>query len=126
MKHQDLIDKIVPLPLELKKVEELIFEDNLRLLAVEKHISFWENNEMRKITDEVDKDNKFIYTNDLKRKSELENRKRNDAAIAELSTKAEGLSSSIKTNEIQFKFLDRELKVLHSIVKLVARDIDGI
>ena len=126
MKHQDLIDKIVPLPLELKKVEELIFEDNLRLLAVEKHISFWENNEMRKITDEVDKDNKFIYTNDLKRKSELENRKRNDAAIVELSTKAEGLSSSIKTNEIQFKFLDRELKVLHSIVKLVARDIDGI
>ena len=71
-------DRLLQLPDEIKEMKiELINADN-RLEHYSEEVKKWELQELDLIANAVDENGKTIYSNDTKRKAELERRKENE------------------------------------------------
>ena len=70
-------ERLLSLPDEIKEMKVELINANNRLQHYNDEIKKWELQELDSIASETDENGKAIYSNDTKRKAELERRKEN-------------------------------------------------
>lgn len=95
-------------------------DTQIKLVALEKKLDEWEMQELKKITEEVDSDGKKRFSNDLLRKSELENRKKNNQ-INSLFGEQQETEWVLKEQNNKVISLDNYFQVLITMGQFVSR-----
>lgn len=111
-------EKLLGLPMTIAKLRLRIIELENELLNKEGEKDKWEILQLDEIARATDEDGKVIFTNDTKRKAELERRKENDLEYRKTVKLIEHLKYNITVENIELDKLYNEQKNLRAICRL--------
>lgn len=112
-----LKSRLLELPDEIRKMRLELLEDESKLLKVKNAIAKWELEQMSEIVGILDEKGKPLYSNDMKRKAELERRKAGDEYI-EIENTINQMEAEINKKKIDLETLYNEQKNLRAICLL--------
>jgi len=116
-----LIEELLIIPEELQEKENRLLALNFKLSEIKRSFDFWESQELRRITEEVDEKGKKIFSNAELRKGELDRRAKQNVEMKSLYEDESKTKVSIETLTIEINYLKRRL----SSLKIVANVIIG-
>mgnify|MGYP005834765557 CR=1 FL=1 len=114
----DIKNRLLELPVEIKNAKKGLLTLQESLIEQNEALKKWELEQMNDIANAVDAAGKALYSNDIKRQAELQNRKEASDAYKELKNKVESLTYQIKVTEIDVAGLYDEQGNLRAICKL--------
>lgn len=110
--------RLLNLPDEIYKLKISIIENQEKVEKVKKEIEKWEIQQLDEISNVTDDKGKVVFSNDTKRKAELERRKVENANYLERQKILNDLVKKVKREEIELDKLYNEQGNLRAICKL--------
>lgn len=111
-------ERLLSLPDEIKELRLSILNKENDLLDSEEEKKTWELMQLDDIASEKDENGKNVYSNDTKRKAELERRKTASEKYMEVEIKIDDLRHEIEIKKIELDKLYSEQKNLRAICRL--------
>ena len=121
MEQEELVKRIVELPMLIRTQELKIIALNRKISSIEDKKKDLETTHFIAVLSARDGDNKNLYTNDKSREIEVNRRKKLDAVFQALILEEEDSIIQSKQEVAEFEFLKREFKVVELLVNLLKR-----
>jgi hypothetical protein len=119
---QELIADLLVLPESINTISNKLYDQRKHNDEVLLQIKNIENKLYMDVDSEVDSSGKKIYSNDLKRKAELDNRLKNHANHQSYVLQQESLKENIDNMQLALEFLNNRFKAVRAISLLVGDD----
>lgn len=118
-------EKLLDLPNEIKELRIEVLKEEKKIVSYRLELERWELMELDEIANEKDESGKVIYSNDMKRRAELERRKKINENYVEVEKMIDDLEYEIEMKKIELDKLYNEQKNLRAICQLEGGEIGG-